>query len=309
MGLEGREAYARGNVAAGLAPFDVERALALIEPMKNENDRDRYLGFIATALAPSDPKRALDVAGKIGDRSSTPQSVKVAIVYALGLSGRADEAIKVIEGMKPHYAAEKYQSEAYAWLAMAVAPRDKARAAMLIERALNLPVDHSQEFRGWVYFGGGAGEAAWTSACAKRAGYDDMASAVFRVLAARPSDRNGDPSTEVECQTNAAAILALTDPKAASQMLRDLELRWGQRLGELGRLAGRRWLMAWALADPSHAEQLFEAELAALESRPNANVQSTGMFKMVEILVQPPKRREEFLRREISATWYPGIDE
>ena len=309
MGLEGREAYARGNVAGALAAIDVERALALVEPMKNENDRDRYLGFIATALASSDLKRALDVAGKIGDRSSTPQSVKVAIVYGLGVSGRADEAMKVIEGMKSHYAAPKYQSEAYAWLAVAVAPRDKSRTAMLVEKALNLPVDQPQEFRSWIYFGGGAGEAGWTAACAKRAGYDDMASAVLRVLAARPSGRNGDPSTEVQCQTGAAAILALTDPKAASQMLRDLELRWGQRLGELGRIAGRRWLMAWALADPSHAEQLFEAELAALESRPNANVQSTGVFKMVEVLVQPPKRREEFLRNEIGATWYPGIDE
>ena len=277
--------------------------------MKNENDRDRYLGFIATALASSDPKRALEVTGKIGDRSSTPQSVKVAIVFALGESGHADEAMKVIEEMKGHYAAEKYQSEANAWLAVAVAPRDKARAAMLLEKALNLPVDQPQEFRSWIYFGGGAGEAAWSAACAKRAGYDDMTSAVFRVLAARPSGRNGDPSTEVECQTNAAAILALTDPKVASQMLRDLELRWGQRLGELGRIAGRRWLMAWALGDPSHAEQLFEAELAALESQPNANVGSTGVFKMVEVLVQPPKRREEFLRNEIGATWYPGIDE
>ncbi len=309
MGTEGREAYARGNVAAGLALFDVERALALVEPIKNENERDRYFGFIGTALAGSDPKRALDVAGKIGEKSSAPQSVKVAIAYALGKAGRTDEAMGVIEGMKGHYAAEKYQSEGYAWLAVAVAPRDKARAAMLIERALALPVDRSQEFRGWTYFGGGAGEAGWTAACAKRAGFDDMSSAVFRVLAARPSDRNADPSMDAECQTIAAAILALTDPKAASQILRDMELRWGQRLGELGRIAGRRWLMAWALADPSHAEQLFEAELAALESQQNVNLQTGGIFKMAEILVQPQKRREEFLRREIGATWYPGIDE
>ena len=67
--------------------------------------------------------------------------------------------------------------------------------------------------------------------------------------------------------------------------------------------------MAWALADPSHAEQLFEAELTALEGQRNVNLQSTGLLKMVEVLVQPPHRREEFLRSEIGATWYPGIDE
>ncbi len=143
----------------------------------------------------------------------------------------------------------------------------------------------------------------------QRAGYADMAGAVFQVLAARPSDRQRDQSMEAECQTIAAAILALTDQKAASQMLRDLELRWGQRRDELGRVAGRRWLMAWALADPTHAEQLFEASFAALESQGNVNLQSTGVFKMAEVLLQPRQRREEFLRREIGATWYPGIDE
>ena len=58
MGLVAREGFARGNVAGALAPFDLARALNLVEPMKEENDRDRYLGFIATALAESDPKRA-----------------------------------------------------------------------------------------------------------------------------------------------------------------------------------------------------------------------------------------------------------
>jgi hypothetical protein len=309
MGVESREAYARGNVAGALAPVDVDRALALVEPNKNENDRDRYFGFIATALAATDPKRALTVAGKIGDRTSAPQSVKVAIAYALGLAGRTDEALQVIEGMKGHYAAEKFQSEAYAWLAVAVAPRDKTRAASLIDRALAMPVDQAQEFQSWTYFGGGPGEAGWTAVCAKRAGYPDMAGAVYRVLAARAADRYRDPSMDAECQTIAAAILALTDPKAASQMLRDLELRWGQPRHELGRTVGRRWLMAWALADPSHAEQLFENAFSALESERNVQLQSTGVFKMAEILVQPRQRREEFLRHEIGATWCPGIEQ
>jgi hypothetical protein len=59
----------------------------------------------------------------------------------------------------------------------------------------------------------------------------------------------------------------------------------------------------------THAEQLFDAELAALESQPNANLQSSGVLKIAEVLVQPPKRREAFLRQEIGATWYPGIDQ
>ena len=308
MGFESRQAYARGNVAGALAPFDVERALALVEPMKDENDRDRYLGFIATALAETDPERALAVAGKIGERSSAPQSVKVAIAYALGVADRTDEAVRVIQGMKG-YAAEKYQAEAYGWLAVAIAPRDKARAATFIDRALAMPVDRPEDFQSWTYFGGGAGSAAWAAVCAKRAGYPDMAGAVARVLASRPSDRHRDPSMEAQSQAIAAAVLALTDPGAARQVLRDLEARSGLRSAEVGRVADRRWLMAWALADPKHAEELFEAELAALEGQREVNLQSTGLLKMAEVLAQPRHRRERFLRGEIGATWYPGIDE
>jgi hypothetical protein len=224
------------------------------------------------------------------------------------VADRPDEAVRVIQGMKG-YAAEKYQGEAYGWLAVAIAPRDKARAATFIDRALAMPVDRPEDFQSWTYFGGGAGAAAWTAVCAKRAGYPDMAGAVARVLASRPSDRHRDPSMEAQSQAIAAAVLALTDPGAARQVLRDLEARSGLRSAALSRVADRRWLMAWAMADPKHAEELFEAELAALEGQREVNLQSTGLLKMAEVLAQPRHRRERFLRGEIGATWYPGIDE
>ena len=130
----------------------------------------------------------------------------------------------------------------------------------------------------------------------------------MRVLAARSSDRNRDVAMEAQSQTIAAAILALTDPKAAGQILRDLELRSGVRRDELAKMAGGNWLLAWALADSSYAERLFEAELAALESQPDANLHTTGLLKIAEVLVQPPNRREAFLRQQIGATWYPGSE-
>jgi hypothetical protein len=136
-----------------------------------------------------------------------------------------------------------------------------------------------------------------------------MAGAVARVLASRPSGRHHDPSMEAQSQAIAAAILALTDPGAARQMLLDLEARSGLRSAELSRVADRRWLTAWALADPKHAEELFEAELAALEGQRDVNLQSTGLFKMAEVLAKPRHRREGFLRGGIGATWYPGIDQ
>jgi len=308
MGLDERQGYARGNVAGALAPFDLDRALALVEPMKAENDRDRYLGFIAMALAPTDPDRALTVAAKIGERSSSPLRVKVAIAYHLGLAGRTDDAVRVIEGMAGDMAT-KHQAEAYGWLAVAVAPRDPSRAAAFIDQALALPVDRPEGFESWVYYGGGTGAAAWIAACARRADYPDMAGAVARVLASRPSGRNRDPSMEARSLASAAAALAITDPRAARQILRAVESRSGLGPADLARVADRHWLMAWALADPSHAEELFDAGLAALDGQPAVNLLSTGLLKLPESLAQPRHRREDFLRDQVGATWYPGIEE
>lgn len=310
MGLESRSGSARGIVARALAPLDTERALALVEPLKNENDRESYLGYIASALAEVDPERALAVAETLSARSSTPQSVKVGIAYALGSADRLDEAVRVIEGMSG-YAVEKYRSEAYAWLAVAVTSRHPGRAADLIDRALQPPVDRPDQFQSWTYYGGGPGVAGSAVACARRAGYPDMAGAVARVLAARSSDGFRDLSTAARTQTIAALILALTDPAAARQMLHTLEERSGLSPAELGKVADadRHWLMAWALADPKHAEDLFEIEFAALEGERNVNLQSTGLLKMAEVLVQPRPRREAFVRGEIGAMWHPGIEE
>jgi hypothetical protein len=308
MGTDSRQAYARGNVAAALAPHDLDRAIALIESIKAEGDRERYFAFIASALAPGDPERALAVAGRIGDQSSTPQTVKVRVAYNLGEKGRPDEAERVIAGMKG-YAAEKYQAEGYAWLGVVLAPHDTARAEGYLERALALPAEQPHKFQSWTYFGGATGAAAWLAACARRAGYSDMASAVAWVLAARPAAADRDPSQDAHSQTIAAAIVALTDPGAARQILGDLETRSGLPPAELGKLADRRWLMAWVLADSKHAEELFDAELASLEGQREVDLQSTGLLKMAEVLAQPRHRREEFLRREIGATWYPGFED
>jgi hypothetical protein len=113
---------------------------------------------------------------------------------------------------------------------------------------------------------------------------------------------------EAQSESIAAAILALTDPAAARQILRDVEVRSGLRPAELSRVVGRHWLMAWALADPKHAEELFDAQLAALEGAREVDLQLTGLLKLAEVLAQPRHRREAFLRREIGATWHPEME-
>jgi hypothetical protein len=307
MGVGDRQGYARGNVAGALAPFDVERALARVEPVKDEYERDRYFGFIAAALADTDPKRGLAVAEKISERSVGPHFSKVAIIYSLGRADRSDEAARAIREMKGYWSA-KYQVDAYAWLAVAVAPHDRARAATFIDRALAIPVDSPGAFLGWSNSGGGTTEAAWTAACAKRAGYPDMAGVIARVLASRPPTRYSDMSQETRSQAVAAVALALTDPGAALQFLRDLEARSGEAAPKFGRFTDPNWLIAWALTDPKHAEELFDAELASFQGQRDVNLQFTGVLQLAEVLAQPRQRREESLRSKHGATWYPGLD-
>ena len=59
----------------------------------------------------------------------------------------------MIEGMKGDFAG-KYRCEAYAWLAVAVASREKERAVTFIDRALAVPLDNPCAFQSWTYFGG-----------------------------------------------------------------------------------------------------------------------------------------------------------
>ena len=69
------------------------------------------------------------------------ERVKTAIAYKIG-ADRPDEAIKIIESIKRDNAG-RWQAEAFGWLAVALAPRDRARAFALIDRALDLITDDS----------------------------------------------------------------------------------------------------------------------------------------------------------------------
>jgi hypothetical protein len=309
LGDVGMPGYSRASVARTVAPFDLDLALKLIEPLKEPNEHDRYAGFVALGLAGKDPARAVAMSDAMEGNSFMPETVRTEVAYRIGAE-RTDEAIKVIEGMKRN-SADKHRAEAFAWLAVAVARHDRERAFALIDRALSLPIDRPDTFESWSYFGGGMASAGWVALCARRIGYPDMESVIMRVLAARSAGRNiHDPSMQIESSATAATILALIAPAAARDVLMQVEQRSGLERAELQRIAGRHWLEAWALCDLEHAERLLQAELDALVARrakePDLNLQMTGLFKMAEILATPPDRREASLHDDLGAEWYPG---
>ena len=68
LGAADPRGYARRAVAKALALFDLERALALIEPIKERNDRDSVAAAIIEAIARSNPERALSAGRCVGSQ-------------------------------------------------------------------------------------------------------------------------------------------------------------------------------------------------------------------------------------------------
>ena len=307
LGTENRAGYACGLVAQALAPFDVERALAIIEPIKDENmEKDRYLAFIAGAIATRDTNRAVTLANKVGGPAFYHELVKTEIAFKIG-ADHPDEAIKVIEGMKREPVGG-WQAEAFGWLAVALAPRDRARAWTLIDRALAILIDHPDPFARSASSGGEMASAAHIAECARRIGYPDMESAIMRVMACRPigSRGAGDRASLIHSIAVAAIPLALIDPDAARTVLEQVESRGGLDPAALPQVR-EPWLTAWALVDLKKAQALVDSELAALDATAKPDLQRTSFFPMVRILAILPQRREEaVIDGQFGAYWRPG---
>ncbi|MGP0068023.1 MAG: carboxypeptidase regulatory-like domain-containing protein [Isosphaeraceae bacterium] len=285
------DGYTRGIVARALAPFDPDRALTLVE---STDYRDRYRSFVADAIAEKDTARAVALTDAMSSNGSYPDYARTEIAVRIG-ADRPDEAIRIIEGMKS-FMADQARPEAFAWLAIAVAPHDRPRAFALIDRALATTLDQRRVYDRFINSGGMTASAAQIAACARQAGYPDMNSVIMRVMTARLNPFGSgiqDPRWQIRASTMAAARLALVDPGAARVLLQQLETRSGLDPARLAELADRDWLRAWALADLGKAESLFEAQLAALEGAKGLNLGRTGFFRMTGILTLPPHRRVE----------------
>ena len=127
-----------------------------IEPIQAENRTVAALTAraIAAAIATTDTKRAVDLVETVGGNAFYHEMARTAIAYRIG-PDHPDEAIRIIEGMKRDPWPTSWQAEAFGWLAVALAPRDRARANALIDRALAMMIDQ----RDWAGLAGPA--ARW----------------------------------------------------------------------------------------------------------------------------------------------------
>ena len=302
LGNEDIEARDRAIVAGVVAPDDLKRALALIEPIQAD-DKDRFVAYVARAIARTDTIRGVARADLMSGETPVPERVKTAIAFRIG-ADQPDEAIRIIEGMKRENPG-RWRAEALGWLAVALEPREKARAFDLIDRALDMLVDES---------GTGASAtknsdermmaAAHVAARAQQIGYPDMDSVVMRVMAARPEDGTRGARREVRVMVLATISLALVDPGAARDVLNQLEAEF-----DPAKFVGARapWLSAWSLVDIKKAAAVFEAQLVAVENDQNPDSLLRGFLSTAELLATPPKRREDVLQEGLyGGSWRPG---
>ena len=150
---------------------DLERAHALLKPLTDPNDKTRYAMMVASAAMKDDP--------------SLPPRVRMQIAYRLGATDPA-AAVRIVDSIQEDdRESAKIKAEAFSWVAVAVAPKDKKLAYSLIDRSLAIYVDEPEKLRSSSNFGAPSVFAARVAGLAHEIGYPDMDSVIARVLALR----------------------------------------------------------------------------------------------------------------------------
>jgi hypothetical protein len=306
------QAFARAAVVQGMAAYDPNQALRFLETSGGQSDRaragpedDRARANIAVALCLDDLKTAMAMV-QGPPRSVYTRFIKLRIAYRLAPS-RPGDAMRVVESIEERESPYgPMKAQAYGWLATAVAPRDKALACSLVDRGLALALAKRSEDRLSVATDTNGLQAALLAVLAGQIGYPDMESVTHRVLAARPTSRPETSAAAVAHRSvGMASILALADPEAARHILQGIEARGGASgFGDLG-TSKERWFKAWILADPRHALELADQELAAAKGKPSGAIARSGLPEMADVLTIPPPERLKYLVRNIGL-WSPG---
>jgi hypothetical protein len=303
FGADGYEATARNNVAAALAPYDLERAVELVEPLTASRGSGYGLGRIAISLAAYDLERADRLLDEV-DGSRLPEQHKpgMAYYYALSHPDRVEAFVEQIHD-------PDYRALAFGWAAAGVASHDRALAHRLIERGMDALMEDASGAMRWAMGFGRSGYAARLALHAKELDYPDMDVLIAKTLSMRPRSYGGfEPEQTLTAQVRTAAILALIDPTTTRQLLTVLEPRWQRQ--ELPSYQKSTWLVAWAVADPVRAGEMARQRLEDYKVDEGTSLWETGALSVVDVLTTPPERRcsrrsSIFLNTPL---WFPDED-
>lgn len=280
-GTDGLHGYARGLVAARLAPVDWPRAKKLLDSFKEPNDYNRYLRTAAAQLASTDLAKAKELLG--GFRPSNAHYIHEArLLVAFRIANKhPDEAVALVEGTSEVV----YRVKGLLGLAERFVSTDRQRAIRMIDQAFDQLDKGGDAFRGWSGSGGAAGLAALAVYKAKEIGHPELATLVARALALRPSGRgNWSPEDRPRELVGFAMVLALTDPAAARHVLAGVAPP--EQFVKRALHERRAWLFVLALADPARAVTLMDRQLEGLENFKGGGnaLGQTGLVELSSIL-------------------------
>jgi protocatechuate 3,4-dioxygenase beta subunit len=301
-----RNFEARGAVAQALAAYDVKRAVALMpsklaprgsdqQSQQASYEQMQAVTNLAAAICVAHPDEAGRLVAKLEPWFADRAKIRMACRMA---TARPDDAMTLLDGVGASqpglYGSENWEHKAaaFGWVAGAIAPRDKARACALVDRALaGLSAPRDPRF-GPVYGNGlGAIEAGTLVLQAARIGHPDMRAVVGRALAARLcASQSYSPVQSAECNAQLAALLAMADPATARDVLQWLEPQSAQLAHP--RFTGNCdcWVLAWLVAEPARGRELFQRKLTELKAKPG-DYQFYQLLELAHILVLPVQER------------------
>jgi hypothetical protein len=279
--IDRRYDAAFGEAAVAIAPYDAARAIALLKKISDRHCQQQTREYVAEAI---DDLKQGEALLKDAD-AETIKEVRWRWAFEKAPTKPA-EAARVVEQLLR----QKAYAKAATWLSLIVeriGTREPALARRLVDQGMAgwlapQPPNDKQPAKNDCR----PVEAAWLAALATQVGHGDMEGVVTHVLALRPTQGKSDSPLEARATTvKMAALLALADPATARWMLQTLE-------AVADTIENRTaWLSAWAMADPRHAAELAEKELAPIISDGAGSDALAPVLKVVEILGLPADQR------------------
>jgi len=250
LALDGWGASHRGQVAGQLCERDLDTALALVTPIKDDLWRSRHLGNIAYRIAPAQPERAKQLAESIERADYRGQAV-ARLCHRLA---RAN--LQLADHMAESIREEKStKAQAYVWMAEQIAETDPSKAFGYLRQAVDLIAEEAKTMSSSDRH---SLKAARVAMCAARLGDPEAGSLFLRSLSLRGP--LGGPHAYPDDARLAVAMACVDSAMAKDflEMLMPRILKTPKEAAERASDAARFAILAAMMLDPALCERYLD---------------------------------------------------
>lgn len=278
-GASGFHTFARGRSAQALVRLDLERAVKIIEPITEPNERMRWFTNLAVRLVAEQPEKAFELLKRTGPNASVFAQMRLVLKLA---ETRPDMALRQAAAITEL----NYRAAVYAEIAVKMATKDPKRAHALIDQALDeLLPKLGDKSPSSTYDAGTIG--AWLAYRGRVLAHPDVPGLLDRVLALRPTMENNRLSANRTGQlTKMSAMVALIDTMTAHSIYEEGSPEYEP---DFRYANAREWWSAVAIADPKRAEAEVVRRLVA--AKEPADLHRSGAMDVIAMLLAKPEDR------------------